>query len=362
MVGILTFHQVYNYGALLQAYGLQKFLQENGHDALVVNIKTFHRDRPGLLANVKLRKRLLPKTYRYLRQVREKADKFDDFRAHLLKLSDPYEDVAEFLKNNRSCDTLIVGSDQIWNPKYGAKALDTYFLKNAPTSLKKVSYAASSGTGSAGAEAFQSYADALHAFDYISVRDRFTKDFVTDLVRREADIVVDPSLLIDWVDETADLGRFDLPQRYIFSYGITKRTEKVLPKVRDALGMPVVTVGMENEVESRRSDRVFNDVGPLEWIALIRNSAFVITKSFHGLMFALKFRKPVMVVSHGMPAVSRMEDICRRLGITKCIVEDASDIEASGDLLKIIDYKGVEGMQEAEIETSRALLLEHLKA
>ena len=36
-IRILTFHQCINYGAILQAFALQKYLNENGTDAEIYN-------------------------------------------------------------------------------------------------------------------------------------------------------------------------------------------------------------------------------------------------------------------------------------------------------------------------------------
>ena len=44
-LGILTFHSAHNYGAVLQAFGLQEYLRSRGHDALVIDY------RPGYITN-----------------------------------------------------------------------------------------------------------------------------------------------------------------------------------------------------------------------------------------------------------------------------------------------------------------------
>lgn len=42
-IGILTFHCAHNYGAVLQAYGLQEYLRSQGHETYIIDY------RPGYL-------------------------------------------------------------------------------------------------------------------------------------------------------------------------------------------------------------------------------------------------------------------------------------------------------------------------
>ena len=43
-IKILTCHDVYNYGATLQAYALQTFLEKNGYEVKIIDYKPYYID------------------------------------------------------------------------------------------------------------------------------------------------------------------------------------------------------------------------------------------------------------------------------------------------------------------------------
>ena len=43
-IGIITFHRAINYGAVLQTYALQKFLNVSNYDAEVIDYRCEHMD------------------------------------------------------------------------------------------------------------------------------------------------------------------------------------------------------------------------------------------------------------------------------------------------------------------------------
>lgn len=43
--GIITFHRAINYGAVLQTYALQKYLNNDGYDAEVIDYRCDHMER-----------------------------------------------------------------------------------------------------------------------------------------------------------------------------------------------------------------------------------------------------------------------------------------------------------------------------
>ncbi len=170
----------------------------------------------------------------------------------------------------------------------------------------------------------------------------------------------DPSLLIDWSEIDIDLSMYELPEKYIFIYGVFKNKEDILKRLKEELNLPIVLIGMENEYKSSVADIVLNDVGPLEWVGLLRKSSFVITKSFHGFMFSLMFNKQMFVFSSGTPAISRLQDMCIKLGIEDIIIENSNEIKKNIDLQKLINYDNVNKILKKYINKSKQFLLNAL--
>ena len=44
-IGIVTFHSAHNYGAVLQAWSLQEYLKQQGHEVEIVNLRLNVIDR-----------------------------------------------------------------------------------------------------------------------------------------------------------------------------------------------------------------------------------------------------------------------------------------------------------------------------
>jgi hypothetical protein len=52
-IGILTFHRVYNYGAVLQSYALQKVIKQLGYDVEIIDYWCDYIYRPYSIENFK---------------------------------------------------------------------------------------------------------------------------------------------------------------------------------------------------------------------------------------------------------------------------------------------------------------------
>ena len=109
-----------NYGGLLQAYALQTVLKNMGHDVL-----TEDRRYPKLSGKEALKyqiKRLLgPIRRRYypaqneVATIRKNTDKF--IRERIRTTEPVYSNTKDEL-SKYNFDTYIVGSDQVWRPRY----------------------------------------------------------------------------------------------------------------------------------------------------------------------------------------------------------------------------------------------------
>lgn len=362
VVGVLTFHHVYNYGALLQVYALQRFLTELGHDVQVLDVRPFHRPPP-----------FVAKANRYLRPFLKvlasmgwlkpdaKTRKFDRFRNSYINLSAYYKTLSNVVDGDIRFDALIVGSDQVWNPKYGKFALDTYFATAVGSDTRKIGYAVCCGTEFFDEDKLKPYASDILGFDLIGARDDFTKKMVKVLSGRDAEVVVDPTILIEWDDfgTSGEIG--DLPKEYIFYYGYSKKGDLAAKNLSSLINLPVVNVGMETDRQTRDGYQLA-DLGPLEWVEAMRRSSYVITKSFHGLMLALKLRKPVLIVPLDDPSAVRLVDAANRFGAEEALLpsgdmpEDAFLQQATS-----INWSNIWRLVDEAAVSSRKLLKETLE-
>lgn len=337
VIGILTFHHVYNYGALLQVYALQRFLTELGNEVEVIDVRPFRRAAP-FVARVNRYLRPFAKILARLGWLKPdlKTRRFDSFRKSHINLSNYYKELSCLSDTNTRHNVLIVGSDQVWNPKYGRRALDTYFAIAAGKGAKRIGYAVCCGSGSIDEAKLKPYTSDMLGFHKIGARDGFTKQLVKTLSGRDVEVVVDPTLLINWDDFNSNEDFSHLPEKYIFYYGFSARGDTAAHNLSAQTNLPIVNVGMEVDHQIREGFQL-NDLGPLEWVKVMRHSHYVVTKSFHGLMLALKLRKPFLIIPPEDPSAARLVDAAKRFNAEDALLRpgempDENYIQRAGSI------------------------------
>ena len=199
-IGIITFHASFNYGSMLQAWALQTYLQQQGHDVRIVNYRshvqrqTYHKplDFNNVENSLSSCKRLLlyPSS---IRPLFKKWQLFDDFLHHELHLTKEYHTAEDLEKDYFDFDLLICGSDQIWNTN-APDADETYYgnwFKG-----RKISYAASFGQYPEKID-MNFVGQQLHNFQAIAVREEKTKGAIVEAgLAKEIEVVCDPTIFL----------------------------------------------------------------------------------------------------------------------------------------------------------------------
>ena len=315
-IGITTFQWADNYGAVLQAYALQQFLTQRGHRVEIVNYwrgrsirrwlrfaqylpECFFRSGFQFLS---LLRKLLPLSLKQKVDAKYKNLVFANFRRDRLCLTEPFADKADLVRFADEFDLLITGSDQVWNPRYLAQTegmADCYFLSFARGETRKVSYAASIGHADSSlmTKKWTSLlADRLRTMDAISVREKSSVPLVEELSgRTDAVAVADPTLLLRAQGYKAIMSGQKIRKRYLFSYmlhGLEKDAASQIKEISDGLGLKAV------QCDAGRSKLFAGYMlpAPTEWLSLICHASFMVTNSFHGVMFCLIFNVPFVAI------------------------------------------------------------------
>ena len=117
-IGIVTFHQALNYGAKLQAYALQQFLEKNGIENDVIDY-TCHFMYTRNIRPIRVGKHHKLKSFIRslitMRQVGIDRKKSVTFRNEFLNLSRPF-DAKNIGEASNEYAAFIAGSDQVWSP------------------------------------------------------------------------------------------------------------------------------------------------------------------------------------------------------------------------------------------------------
>lgn len=303
-IGILTFHSAVNYGAVLQAYGLQEYLKSLGHDVYLIDYRPLYLSDPynvfmwnwdkklSAIRNILLLIRnlvVLPirvlRRYRFKRFVR----RFLSISPHLI-----------LYDKNSDFDAFIFGSDQIWNPNI-TRGLDRIFFGCFPAARNKrlVSYAASAGSIGNIEFVGKDFLSLLSTYTDIGVRERTIANYIHQHSSLLCRVTLDPVLLagravFDSIALRQSVHRpYLLVFRLLWSTGTTIVDEiaKEIAKKRNLKIVELVSL------ESIRNLRSIASASPERFLSLFRYADYIITTSYHGTVFSILFEKDFNVVA-----------------------------------------------------------------
>lgn len=299
--GILTFQFADNYGALLQCFALQEACKNLGADAYVID----YLPEKMISRKLRIKKRLLPKGF---------EKNFEQFRkVHFHRMS-PKE----------SCDVILTGSDQVWNAEI--HGYDDFWILPKMKYKRLCSYAASFGKNQL-SEKEENYLLAhkedLGKYFSVTVREKAGQRFLEKL-QVKAETVCDPTLLFyeepQLYERMAQQSSYQTEGDYIFVYSLeySEKLDELIEKVKKETGLKVLALHPMND-RIQCCDEFVKNAGVYEFLALLKNAAYVLTNSFHGLAFSYIFRKKVYCVHHSSLS-SRQSELMEQSGFSyeKC--------------------------------------------
>lgn len=319
-LGILTFHSQLNYGGVLQAFALRRALAYLGYDAWVV-------DRWTTPSNIALRglwaaggggvveaiMRIFLGLGDGTRAIRRRRT-WNFIKTQLRLTKGHFAEWTEPAAQMLPVDCLVVGSDQVWNGDWNKP--DVYLLKCAPERLSAVAYAASFGMRTIPPEMETVYREGFKRFSAISVREAEGVGLV-EAMGAEATHVLDPTLLLEpsvWQD-AVPVKEHRRP--LLTAYVLAEDVEALLPKLRDfahrhhAEVRLLVDSGLRPFPRTPKQllrhfswlmQRLFSSVwpfltaGPQEFLESFAQANWVLSDSFHALMFSSIFGKQVAIL------------------------------------------------------------------
>ena len=381
-IGVITkYYRIYNLGASLQAYALNKTIRDMGYYCETLTYKT-----PTLSLSSK--KKVLNKIKRYglnsakmipkiIRRVADnrktkevkkaqimRYNNFNNFCEtaipHSLKIFDRYN-IADAVNDY---DVFITGSDQVWTLDNHSPNPDL-FLEFVPESKSKLSYAAGMCKSSFDEYDKDYLRKVLSSYQGIAVREENTRQMMAPIVSsigKEVIRTIDPTLLIKG-DEWIEL----LPERiinedYIFVYLLvpSKSRHEIIENYAKKVKKKVVALvninGRYEPLDKNFGDIQVNDCGPLQLINYVKYASKVFTDSFHGFSFCLNFSKDffVFLKTGDQLTLARNNRIQTLIDLTNLKDRVISEDVSTETLLNKseIDYSSVQKILQSERERS----------
>lgn len=312
-----------NYGGHLQRYALITVLQRMGYDVTHLNTR-FPSAKKTLLKYLKGgSKRLLLYPFYALRRSAEylplryfkyyiKHESITEafYEKYIPHTSRIYSN--EELARYQDYDCFVVGSDQVWRKSIAANyGLFTYLFDYLPEDKKRISYGASLGTSEneLSEEEIVNFRELYSKFSAASVREKSGLDLLAsyDCRQPKPEWVLDPTMLLtsEDYDKVIREGRTAPLKEKIFCY-ILDMNEQKMATIQEKGKEKGMGCQIWNKDENYTVE---------QWLRSFRDAEFVITDSYHGLVFSLIFNKPFCLLRNDFRGNARFESIAEQLGV-----------------------------------------------
>lgn len=336
-IGIVTIYKCYNYGSFYQAYGLQKYLQDLGHEAKFLPLDTLYNKK------YRLRKQFNRNVSRDIFSAKLIGGYLKDWK--LYHIADSKE--TDF-------DLIIIGSDEIWNinNRTFTQAPEYYGL-NLPVS-NVISYA--SCIGRSGADDFKEYGHFVKGIEglrQVSARDDATEQFLKEIMPEKSILrVLDPSFLIDWskVEKPCNKKDYILVYTYDGDWGFSKEYIEAAKKFSQEVQLPLISVGFKNDWCDESIA-----CSPREFLGYLKNANYVITDTFHGTVMSIQYNKQFICMGAGK---SKVESVLKELRLSDCIYSDQKDIREY--VHYSIEYEGINAVIDQKRKESKEYLWKYV--
>lgn len=316
-IGILTFHSVSNYGAVLQAYALNKTILDKGYDCEIIDYQNnVMKKEYNVFSKSKINlkhPRLMLNDILMIPYIKKRNKIFSKFRENYLNISQKKYNENSFPDENEYVG-IIAGSDQIWN--FNCNGNDRhYFLDFVDKSKSQCySYAASLGAKSLSDNTKSIYKELLKGFKEISVREHSAALLLKDILDRDIITSIDPTLLLTkkaW----EELKKDTMEKNYVLVFLMSHSDEILLHAYQFAKKKKkkLIYVNMYKARQPKYYNSIYSAT-PQEWLGLIANADYIITNSFHGTVFSIIFERQFTVLP--IKDKGKNERLIQLLGIT----------------------------------------------
>lgn len=318
----ITFHKAVNYGAILQTYALQQSILKLGIENEVIDYDCRNITKNFDLISTYSLKSFIKSILIFPLYYRRKKN-FESFMKEKICVTRKIDKQVLFSKKfNDSYDLFITGSDQVWN--YQLTNLDeTYMLDFVKNNKKKISYAASFGLSKIPEQYIEIYRKNLKTFSKILVRENTGVEIINNLINKKAVSVLDPVFLLsknEW-NNIIKNSKFDnIKNKYILVYMPKKEMKIFVEFLSKKYNLPVYNITDFSLKRGKFFGNIEFSLGPEDFISAIKNARFVVTASFHAVVFSIIYNKEFYIYipqngENGIKRASRLNDLLKILEI-----------------------------------------------
>ncbi len=369
-IGIINLQYTANYGAVIAAAVLEDVVGSiAGEEYTVKSINYIPegnyknklseiRDKAKQWGGWKLYlKSFFPKTinsqYKFLRNSR-----FLSFKKAFLNLTPTYSD-AQSINNDLNYSAFITGSDIVWAPKKADNfRADGYFLKFANNNQLRIAFAPSldNKVDKKLLKLSDVYKENLKSLDFISVREKSNIDFIQSLTDKKVYHCCDPAFLVseDYYDKmisTAKINNRDEKYIYVYILEINQDIVDYANKLALEKNLKICYYSANHNDYNSPSEDCTPD-GPAEFLYRLKNAEYVLTNSFHCVVFSLLFKRKFLSFIRSDVSVKATDllddfDLSNRIAANNSNIDDEIDFNKVDQKLNEIRNNSTQYLKDA---------------
>lgn len=362
-----------NYGTYLQAFATQYVVRKLGFNTEIINMESVQSDIsksrkkyfvkqifniPELKSYAHVIQGIISektnKKYRlYINNRKQQFSKFRNENFVFSDIKDSWDSLSKLCQENY--DYVLVGSDQLWRPANIAG--NFYTLNFVPNDVPKIAYATSFGLKEIRSNQAEISKNFLSRIQHLSVREKSGAKIVKDLTGRNIPVVCDPTMLLskeDWSQFVSNTPVVN--KKYVLCYflGDNKVHREYAQKLAKETGCKVVSIrhiAGYLSIDKQFGDIAPENIGPFEFLNLIKNAEYVCTDSFHGCVFTTIFERNLFAFRRfskdsKMSTNDRITTLLSMLGLEERLIYGTEDI--STGIKQSINYLSVKQNLDAK--------------
>ena len=299
-IGILTYHRSHNYGALLQAYALKRFLNKQGYNnvGFVDYFPDYHTqmyaNERKTLYRLSLKQKIkyplyLIRVYYPLYKLKEKR------RNSFIEFIEKYLIETAVGITDKCYDVVIYGSDQIWR-KQKQKTCpgfnEVYFGNDIIKAKRRIVFSASMGIIDLDDSDKEFLSKSFRNFASISVREKELYETIKSFSDYPIRLTLDPVFLLTKEDWEHIIPVRLIEENYILFYNLQENDKaiEIVKYISSKLGYKIIEViGVIRRPKYPSHIKLFE--GPERFLSLLKYADFIVTSSFHGVALSIIFEK-----------------------------------------------------------------------
>lgn len=336
-IALVIFRLGPSHGSILQTFALTRTLEKLGHEVTIID-----RQKPidYFSASITIFKRFGSKILgrhkgpffyfgEYSPQVMSNLDVFvnEELKKRRFLRVRTERQLSKIV--NQNYEVYIIGSDQVWRPKF-VYDIYYYYLNFLPSSdrAKRIAYAPSFGVDfwEYTEEQTKKCKELAQLFNAISVREYTGVNLCEKYLGVSAVHVIDPTMLLQQNDYEMLIHQIDNTKENYIAYSVlddTEKTKEILHKVSNKLRLPLKRINRDPKSLDKKERYI--EPGIESWLSGIRNASFVVTDSFHATVFSIIFNKPFVVIMNEKRGSARILSLLNIFGLDNRIVKSSEE-------------------------------------